>query len=455
MADKFRQDLTKGSVTKQLMKFAVPFLLSNLLQALYSVADMIIVGRFSGDRGTICIIGVNIGSQINILVTGAALGLAVGGTVLIAQYAGAQKFDEQRKTIGTLLTLYMIVGVAFTIIMLLFGKILLDILGTPAIAYKEAENYYTICMAGLIFMFAYNVISAILRGMGDSKRPLYFVLIAAIANIIGDLILVGPLQMGAAGAAYATIGAQALSVILSLIYLAKNKFFAEYKLSDFKIDKEKAKTILKIGLPNSVQQVVISFSFLTLTALVNSLPNADVASACQGIGGKVNSFAVLPALAMSSAVASMAGQNIGAGETERAKKTMITGMGIAFGISMIVFAIVQIFPDFIIRLFDTNPDVIETGREYLRFIALDYIFVPFVFCMNGLAIGAGYTNFALFNACFSSIIVRAPMAYLIVMTTNLGFNGVGLAMGLASVASLIVAIIFIASGKWKTPKIKI
>ena len=455
MADKFRQDLTKGSVTKQLMRFAVPFLLSNLLQALYSVADMIIVGRFSGDKGTICIIGVNIGSQVNILVTGAALGLAVGGTVLIAQYAGAQKFDEQRKTIGTLLTLYMIVGVAFTVIMLLFGRVLLDILGTPAVAYEEAENYYNICMAGLIFMFAYNVISAILRGMGDSKRPLYFVLIAAIGNVIGDLILVGKFQMGAAGAAYATIGAQALSVILSLIYLINNKFFAEYKLSDFKIDKEKAKTILKIGLPNSVQQVVISFSFLTLTALVNSLPNADVASACQGIGGKVNSFAVLPALAMSSAVASMAGQNIGAGEIERAKKTMMTGMGIAFAISMFVFALVQMFPDFIIRLFDTNPDVIETGREYLRFIALDYIFVPFVFCMNGLAIGAGYTNFALFNACFSSIIVRAPMAYLIVMTTNLGFNGVGLAMGLASVASLIVAIIFIASGKWKTPKIKI
>ena len=455
MADKFRQDLTKGSVTKQLMRFAIPFLLSNLLQALYSVADMIIVGRFSGDKGTICIIGVNIGSQINILVTGAALGLAVGGTVLIAQYGGAHKFNEQRKTIGTLFTLYMLVAVAFTVIMLLFGKVLLDILGTPQVAYQEAENYYNICMAGLVFMFAYNVISAILRGMGDSKRPLYFVLIAAIANIIGDIILVGPFKLGAAGAAYATIGAQALSVLLSIFYLIKNKFFAEYHLNDFKIDREKAKMILKIGLPNSVQQVVISFSFLTLTALVNSLPNADIASACQGIGGKVNSFAILPALAMSSAVSSMAGQNIGAGEIERAKKTMINGMVIAFGISAFVFALVQIFPGFIIGLFDKNAEVIETGIPYLRFIALDYIFVPFVFCMNGLAIGAGYTNFALFNACFSSILVRVPLAYLIVKVSTLGFNGVGLATGLASVASLIVAIIFITSGKWKNPKIRI
>lgn len=452
MTDKFRQDLTQGSVGKQLMKFAIPFLLSNLLQAFYSVADMIIVGRLCGTHG---ITGVNIGSQINILVTGAAFGLAVGGTVLIAQYGGAKKFDEQKKTIGTLFTAYMILSIVCTAVMLLLGTTLLDLLNTPEVAYIEAENYYNICMAGLVFMFAYNVISAILRGMGDSKRPLYFVFIATIVNIIGDIILVGPFKMGAAGAAYATVGAQAFSVVLSLIYLAKNHFFVGYKKSDFKIDKEKMKMLLKLGLPSSVQQVVVSFSFLTLTALVNSLPNADIASACQGIGGKVNSFAVLPALAMSSAVSSMAGQNIGAGEPERAKKTMLTGMGIAFAISVVVFAIVEIFPQPIISLFDINPEVISTGSEYMRFIALDYLFVPFVFCMNGLAIGAGYTNFALFNACFSSILVRVPFAYIVVEFTQLGFNGIGLATGLASLASIVVGIIFVACGKWKKPKIRI
>lgn len=452
MADKFRQDLTKGSVGKQLMKFAIPFLLSNLLQAFYSVADMIIVGRL---YGTVGITAVNIGSQINILVTGAALGLAVGGTVLIAQYGGAKKFDEQKKSIGTLFTAYMILSVICTVVMLLLGTTLLEVLKTPEIAMKDAEEYYNICMSGLVFMFAYNVISAILRGMGDSKRPLYFVLIATIVNVIGDIILVGPFNMGAAGAAYATIGAQALSVVLSIIYLAKNHFFNGFKKSDFLIDKEKLKMLLKIGLPSSVQQVVVSFSFLTLTALINSLPNAEIASACQGIGGKVNSFAILPALAMSSAVSSMAGQNIGAGEFVRAKKTMTTGMGIAFAISALCFAIVELFPQPIISLFDTNPDVISTGAGYLRFIALDYIFVPFVFCMNGLAIGAGYTNFALFNACFSSILVRVPFAYLVVHFTSLGFNGIGLATGLASAASIIVGIIFIASGKWKKPKIRI
>ena len=452
MSDKFRQDLTQGSVGKQLIKFSIPFLLSNLLQAFYSVADMIIVGRLCGTHG---ITGVNIGSQINILVTGAAFGLAVGGTVLIAQYAGARKFDEQRKTIGTLFTAYMILAVICTAIMLLLGDTLLKVLNTPEVAYEETFNYYTICMSGLVFMFAYNVISAILRGMGDSKRPLYFVLIATIVNIIFDIILVGPFKMGAAGAAYATVGAQALSVVLSVIYLAKNHFFVGYHKSDFKIDGTKMKMLLKLGLPSSVQQIVVSFSFLTLTALINTLPNADIASACQGIGGKVNSFAILPALAMSSAVSSMAGQNIGAGDTKRAKKTMLTGMGIAFAISAVVFVIVQIFPQQIISLFDTNEEVIKMGADYMRFIALDYIFVPFVFCMNGLAIGAGYTNFALFNACFSSILVRVPFAYLVVYFTDLGFNGIGLATGLASVASIIVGAIYVASGKWKNPKIRI
>ena len=452
MADKFRQDLTKGSVAKQLISFSIPFLLSNLLQAFYSVADMIIVGRLCGTHG---ITGVNIGSQINILVTGAAFGLAVGGTVLIAQYGGAHKYDEQRKTIGTLFTVYMILSVVFTAVMLALNTTLLDVLKTPEVAYIEAKNYYDICMAGLVFMFAYNVISAILRGMGDSKRPLYFVLIATIINVIGDIILVGPFKMGAAGAAYATVGAQAFSVVLSLIYLFKNHFFDGFSKSDFRIDKEKLKMLLKLGLPSSVQQVVVSFSFLTLTALVNSLPNADIASACQGIGGKVNSFAVLPSLAMSSAVSSMAGQNIGAGETDRAKKTMMTGMGFAFVISAIVFVIVQLFPEPIISLFDTNKEVIAVGKEYLRFIALDYLLVPFLFCMNGLAIGAGYTNFALFNACFSSIIVRVPFAYIMVYLTDMGFNGIGLATGVASVASIFVGIIFVAGGKWKKPKIKI
>lgn len=452
MADKFRQDLTSGSVPRQLIRFATPFLLSNMLQALYSVADMIIVGRLCGTAG---ITGVNIGGQINILVTGVAFGLAVGGTILVAQYGGAKKYDEQRKTIGTLLTLYLIVGVFLTVSMLLLGDRLLILLKTPAEAFNEARNYYYICMSGIIFMFAYNVISAILRGLGDSKRPLYFVAIATVVNVIFDIILVGPFKMGAAGAAYATVGAQALSVVLSIIYLKRQNFFDGYTRRDFRINKDKARMLVRLGIPSSVQQVVVSFSFLALTALVNSLPNAVVASACQGIGGKVNSFAILPAIAMSSAVSAMAGQNIGAGEYGRAKKTMLNAMGISFAINMVVFALVMAFAGPIVGLFDTDPEVIAVGTPYLRYLTIDYFFVPFVFCMNGLAIGAGYTNFALLNATFSSILIRVPLAYIIVRTTDMGFNGVGLAIGLATLGSVFLGAAFVGSGKWKKQKINL
>lgn len=451
MADNFHKDLTQGSVTKQLIKFATPFLLSNLLQALYSVADMIIVGQFCGKTG---ITGVSIGSQINILVTGAAMGLSVGGTVLIAQYGGQKMYGEQRKTIGTMTTLYMILAVVLTVAMMFLCNPLLTLLNTPASAYSEAADYYNICMGGMVFMFLYNAISGVLRGMGDSKRPLYFVLIAAITNVVLDLILVGKLGMASAGAAWATITSQALSVIISLIYLIKKKFFAEYKLSDFKISKDKFKPLMQIGLPSSVQSLVVSLSFLTLTALVNSLPNAEVASACQGIGGKINSFAILPGLAISSAISSMAGQNIGAGEFARAKKTMLTGMAMAFSISVVVFAVVNLFPEFLIRLFDSEAEVIETGARYIRIISFDYLFACIMFCLNGLAIAAGNTYIALINAICNGILVRMPVAYFLVKVMDMGFDGVALAMGFASVVGIIIGAIYVQSGKWKKSMIQ-
>ena len=449
--DSFHKDLTQGSVVKQLLRFAVPFMLSNLLQALYSVADMVIVGQFCGKVG---ITGVSIGSQINILVTGAAMGLSIGGTVMIAQYGGQKRFDQQRKTIGNVTTLYLILRVVVTAVMLTVGRGLLVVLNTPQSAFTEAENYYNICMAGTVFMFLYNAISGVLRGMGDSKRPLWFVLIAAVTNIVLDLLLVGKFHMRAAGAAWATITAQALSVIISLIYLARNNFFSGYTLEDFKIEGQKLRSLVKIGLPSSVQSLVVSLSFLTLTALVNSLPNAEIASACQGIGGKINSFAILPALAISSAISSMAGQNIGAGEFKRAKKTMYVGMVMAFAISAVVFALVNIFPEFMIRLFDTEPELLEVGVPYLHWLTFDYLLVAIAFCINGLAIAAGSTHIALINAFFSSIFIRVPLAYLLVNKFGLGFNGVGMAMGFATVGSIVIGFIYVRSGKWKKRIVK-
>lgn len=450
MAKKFQNDLTSGSVTKNLIKFATPFLLSNILQALYSVVDMIVVGQFGGKAG---ITGVSIGGQVNILITGAANGLAISGTVLVAQYIGAKKKDEEKKTIGTMATMYLFLSVVITVVMLLVGKQMLILLKTPDSAFSETLSYLNICMTGTVFMFGYNAVCAVLRGMGDSKRPLWFVVIATIVNIVLDLVLVGGFKMGAAGAAYATIFAQAVSFVLSTIYLAKSGFFKGYTAKHFKIDKLKAKLLLKIGLPSAVQSLVISLSFMTLTALVNSLPNAEVASACQGIGGKINSFAILPGLAFSSAISAMAGQNLGAGQYDRAKKTMKIGMLCAVSVSVIVLIIVEAFPAEIFKIFTDDAEVIQTGISYMRLIAVDYIFASFMFAFNGLAIGAGQTAFALFNSFFNSIIVRVPLAYFAVYVLDMGFNGVGMSIGFASFLSVFIGLIYVKSGKWKKSKI--
>ncbi|MEG2720150.1 MAG: MATE family efflux transporter [Oscillospiraceae bacterium] len=452
MAKNFRKDLTTGSVTKNLIRFATPFLFSNLLQALYSVVDMIVVGQFCGKSG---ITGVSIGGQVNLLITGAANGLAISGTVLIAQYIGAKMEKDEKKTIGTMFTLYFALGAIITVIMLILANPLLHLLKTPQSAFPETIAYLNICITGTIFMFGYNAIGAILRGMGDSKRPLYFVMIATVVNIVLDLVLVGIFHMGAAGAAYATIFAQGVSFVLSILYLARSGFFKGYRLKDFKPDKEKTKLLFKIGFPSAIQSLVVSFSFMTLTALVNSLPNAEIASACQGIGGKINSFAILPGLAMSSAISSMAGQNIGAGEFKRAKKTMLVGMGIAFGVSTLMFIAVELFPEYILRIFTDDAQIIATGIPFMRFIAFDYLFVTVVFSVNGLAIGAGQTAFALFNAVFNAIIIRIPLAYFAVYGLSMGFNGVGVGIGFASIFSIIICTIYVKSNKWQKTKINL
>ena len=450
MSDKFRKDLTKGSVTKNLIKFAMPFLLSNILQALYSVVDMIVVGQFCGKAG---ITGVSIGGQVNILITGAAGGLAISGTILVAQYLGAKKYDDQKKTIGTMSTLYLVLSIVITVLMLLVGKPLLILLKTPESAFSETLSYLNICMAGTVFLFGYNAVCAVLRGLGDSKRPLYFVMIAALINVVLDVVLVGKFNMGASGAAYATIFAQAISFVLSVVYLLKTGFFKGYTAKDFKIEKQKAVLLFKIGLPSAIQSLVISLSFMTLTALVNSLPNAEVAAACQGIGGKINSFAILPGLAFSNAISSMAGQNIGAGEFERARKTMRVGLVLAFVFSVAVMVVVEAFPEILFRVFTDDVEVIETGIPYLRLIAIDYLFTAFLFSFNGLAIAAGDTSFALFNSFFNSIIIRVPFAYATVYWFNMGFNGVGLAIGCASVFSVFIGLWYVRSEKWKKSKV--
>ncbi|MDD5937219.1 MAG: MATE family efflux transporter [Clostridiales bacterium] len=441
---KFENNLAQGSVAKKLILFALPFLLSNIIQSLYNVADMLIVGQFSG---TASMSGVNIGGQITFIVTNIVIGFCAGGTIIIAQSIGSKDKVTTKETTSTLITLLAIIGMILTVVMIVLKNPILRLIKTPVESFSEASDYLIVTSLGILFIFSYNALSGILRGMGDSKRPFWFIAIACSTNIVLDLILVGVFQMGAKGAAIATVFSQALSTILCIIYLKKNDFIFDFKLKSFQIIPHRLTQIFKIGLPTAVQNGVVALSFLVITVLVNEI--GVNASAAVGVVGKFNSFAIMPAIALSNSISTMAAQNIGAGEWGRAKKCCHIGMSIAVAITIIIFALAQIFAGPIISMFDDNPDVIQSGVTYMRTFSFDYLIVPFVFCFNGLFIGAGHTTFSLFNSLMSSLFFRIPAAILFGKVFSMGLSGIGLGAPIASTGSLIMVLFFYFTNRWR------
>lgn len=438
------RNLTEGNVVKLLLQFALPFMLSNMIQSLYNVADMLIVGNYSG---TAAISGVNIGGQVTFILTNFIVGMTVGGTVIIGQYLGSGDRKGVKDTISTLLTSLLIAGIAITIIMLIISDEILWLLQTPEESYQQARDYLDITLLGTVFIFGYNAFSAILRGFGDSKRPLIFVSIACAINVVLDLLLVGVFGMAAKGAAIATVTSQAISLILCIITLIKNDFVFDFKLSSFKFVKKHFITIIRVGIPISIQNVIVNFSFLVLTTVANSM--GVNASAAVGIVGKYNGFAILPAIAVGSSVSAMVAQNMGAGAIERAKKTFYTGFALAFSITFTVFIITQVFPEQILSVFDDDPNTISAGVEYIRTFSFDYLIVPLTFCLNGLVTGSGHTIISSICGILSSIGFRVPIAILFGLVMQKGLWGLGLAAPIASLASGLILLIYYATGKWK------
>jgi putative MATE family efflux protein len=324
----------------------------------------------------------------------------------------------------------------------------LELINTPAESYAESDAYLTVTLIGIIFIFGYNALSAILRGMGDSKSPLIFVSIACGVNVILNFIFVAGLGWGAFGAAFTTVISQALSMFLCIIYMVRRNFHFDFKPSSFRIHKDQLKLIFKIGLPSAVQNGVVSLSFLFLTAIVN-LAGGMSASAAVGAVGRFNSFVFMPVIAMSMSVSTISAQNIGAGKLDRAVKACKIGTVISVCIGYSFFIFMQVFPDRILALFGDDPQVIADGVAYLRTFSFDFLVIPFVFCINGLLIGGGHTMFTLFNSLLSSLILRIPVCYIFGIVLEYGISGVGIGVPVASLGALILIIGFLLSGKWK------
>ena len=438
-------DLSKGKVLTRLVLFALPFLASNLIQSLYNVADMLIVGNYCGTES---MSGVNIGGQVTFILTNTIVGLCMGGTVLIGQYMGAKNQAALKRVIATLITMLTGLSIIITVVMLFFKTPILYLIRTPQESFAESDRYLTVTVIGIIFIFGYNALSAILRGMGNSKHPLYFVAIASVVSILLDLLFVGVFKWAAFGAALSTVIAQALSVLLCIRYMVKNNFDFDFKLRSFRIYGEELKLIFRIGLPTCIQNSVVSLSFMFITAIVN-IVGGVTASAGVGAVGKFNSFAFMPIMAMSASISAMSAQNIGAGRIDRAVSACRMGVIFSVCVSYAFFVLVIIIPESILGLFGSDPLMIRDGAAYLRSFSIDFLLIPFIFCINGFLIGGGHTLFTLINSMLSSVLLRVPVCYFLGISLGWGLRGVGLGAPAASAGVLLVIIVYLLTGKWK------
>jgi putative MATE family efflux protein len=448
---KIENNLSRGNVLTKLMLFALPFLASNIVQSFYNVADMLIVGNFSGTRS---MSGVNIGGQLTFILTNTVIGLCIGGTVLIGQYLGAGRRRDLERVTATLITLLLGLAVLITVLMLAFKGPVLRLIKTPEESFAESERYLTVTVLGTVFIFGYNALAAILRGMGNSKQPFYFVLTACIINILLDLIFVAVFCWDASGAALATVISQAISMFLCIGYMVKNGFQFDFKPRSYRIYREQLILILKIGFPACVQNGITSVSFLFITAIVNTLGGVS-ASAAVGAVGKFNSFAFMPTIAISASISAMSAQNIGAGRLDRAVQCCRIGTVFSVIVTYAFFILVRLFPTSILRLFGSDPLMIRDGVIYLRSFAFDLLFIPYIFCINGFLIGGGHTLLTLINSLLSSILLRIPVCYILGVTLDWGLSGVGLGAPAASLGTLLLIAAYLFSGRWKRNMVRV
>lgn len=439
-------DLTVGSVTTQLFRFAAPLFFANALQAIYNIVDMVVVGQVMGGVGMSAVaIGGNLLHLLNFL----GMGFSSAGQIIIAQNIGARNYSRASKTIGTLMTLLLSAAIIMSIICFAIRRWLLHIVNTPAESYDYTMQYTVICIAGLFFIYGYNVVSAIMRGMGDSKRPFMFVFVASVLNIVLDIIFVVFMNMEVTGAALATVLGQGISFGWALIYLYKKReeFVFDFRLSSFKVDKDAAISLLKLGIPMSIQSAAISISMTVVAAWVNTF--GYIASAIAGMISKMNMLAGILSQSISTAGGSMVGQNLGAKKYERIPKILLNAFGLSLILSSAVAVIVLIFPQEIFAMFTHDKLVLANASIILGPFIVNCIGAAtrtFGFAMIN---GSGNSKLNLLIAILDGIVARISLAYILGFVANIGPQGFWYGDAIAGFMPMIIGGIYFLSGKWK------
>jgi putative MATE family efflux protein len=433
--------ILKGKIFEPLIKFAFPLMLSILLQALYGAVDLIVVGYFGN---TSSVSAVSNGSQIMQTVNEVITGLTMGVTVLVGQFVGARDEEKAADTIGGMIKLFTAAAILLTVLMVVFTDKIAVVMQIPPEAMPKAVAYIRICSAGLIFTVAFNAISGLFRGLGNSKSPLLFIAIACGVNIVGDVLLCGVFKLDAAGAAIATVFAQAVSVAFSVNQIRKGKLPFKFGRKNLINTKGLSLRILKIGGPVAVQDFLVSISFLIIISIVNTFGiDAEarlVSSASIGISEKLFLFLALVPVSFMYALSAFVAQNVGAKQEKRALKAMEVAMAVSLGFGFAMAILTYFGGNILAGFFDQNPVVIAATHSYMRGSCAEYIMLPFVFCFLGYFNGIGKTNFVLAEGIISSFAFRIPLCYFLSRLPNATLFTIGLSVPLSGISSLLMCL---------------
>ncbi len=435
-------DFTKGKIMKSLILFAGPVLFAMFLQALYSAADLLIVGKFATKAD---VSGVAIGSQLMTTLTNMIVSFATGATIYLGQKIGEKKAHEGGIIIGNAILFFGLMGLLMSLSLPLLSGPLAHLLKAPAQSFTQTKHYIMICGGGAMMIVAYNVLGAIFRGIGDSTTPLITVAIAALINVFGDLLLVDYFHMGAAGAAIATVSSQTISVIISLVMIKGRTLPFTMSKQDIRFKRNVTKQIIIFGLPIALQDFLVSLSFLVLLAIVNTL--GVTASAGVGVAEKVCAFLMLVPSAFMQSMSSFVEQNKGAGKVDRAIKGVKIAIGFSSLIGLVMFVFAFFHGDMLGSIFSSERSVIAACAQYLKAYGIDCLLTCFLFCLVGFFNGMGHTTFVMIQGLMSAFLIRIPVAYIMSMMTGKLFF-IGLAIPASTIVQIIICLLYLRKRKF-------
>ncbi|MGI6118026.1 MAG: MATE family efflux transporter [Bilifractor sp.] len=443
------KNFTEGPITGPLVKFMLPILLALILQALYGAVDLLVVGRFARSAD---ISAVATGSQLMTTVTNTMATFSTGVTILLGHQIGQGRSREGGRTIGASILLFFVIGLVVTAVLVIFAGNFAGLLKAPREAYTRTVSYIRICGAGSLVIIFYNMIGAVFRGIGDSNTPLVTVAIATVVNIFGDLFNVAVLGMGAAGAALATVAAQAVSVFASIRFIRKRQLPFEFRREMIRADRPITRQVAKFGFPIALQDFLVGVSFLVINAIVNGL--GLVPSAGVGVAEKVCAFIMLVPSAFSQSLAAFVAQNYGAGKFRRAFRTLYIAFGLSLCAGFAMFWLAFFHGTLLTGIFTKETQVIEAGADYLKSYAIDCILTAFLFCFIGFFNGLGMTSFVMVQGLVGAFCVRIPVSYFMSRQVPVSLFHIGLATPCSSLVQILLCLIFMIYAKkkmfWKT-----